>query len=376
MFQFNFNLEQNFDEKEPIEAKKYKNDDLSDDIDLDKTVGVFNYEDLIKARNEKTVSFKNINLTKECELELVDSCKVILDQNDELSRINETHDVVPGKYEGGLKVWELSIDLAKFIYNSLNFTEKNLQNLGFANSVIKDLKEIGDFFQYFLKEEENKELRILELGCGHALPVLTILKMIDKLLESDKLSIHIYLQDFNEQITRDISLENIKNLVDKSVLLKKLKLEIKFVHGDWQTIYLKKSLPNSYFDLILTSETIYNSANYKHLLNLFQFCLRNNDELIKLSENTQKNSRARSMVLLSAKTYYFGCGGNILEFINETKSSNYSFEASQNLLYDDLINENLILVAQEDEQQEKHILSHKDTQQISIISKEIIKINR
>ncbi|RNA39053.1 histidine methyltransferase 1 -like protein [Brachionus plicatilis] len=317
MFKFNFQLEQNSDQTDLIEDCKQKqtSDIQSNEIDHNQIVGVVSYEDLIKKRSKKSVLFKNLILSNKCQIELMDSSKVILDQNDEISRINETHDVVPGKYEGGLKVWELSIDLAKFIYSSVNFSEVNLKKLGFSPSALEDL-------------EGEKELRVLELGCGHALPVLAILKLIEEKLESDKLTV-----------------------------------VCQFVHGDWQSLYRNKSLPDSYFDLILTSETIYNSANYKHLLNLFQLCLRN-DELIKLSENALKNSRAQSMVLLSAKTYYFGCGGNILEFLNEAKSSNYSFETSQNLLYDDLINEKLIFIAREDTEQEMQNLGLKDTQQI------------
>jgi len=66
------------------------------------------------------------------------------------------------------------------------------------------------------------------------------------------------------------------------------------ISGDWTDLAKNDCLlPSNYFDLILTSETIYNENNYRSLLNLFTKCL----------------TRPYGLVLLSAKTCYFGCGG-------------------------------------------------------------------
>eukprot|EP00267_Zea_mays_P033895 XP_008668398.1 uncharacterized protein LOC100383278 isoform X1 [Zea mays] len=81
-------------------------------------------------------------------------------------------DLVPGKYEGGLKLWEGSLDLVK----ALN----------------SDIKE--DKFHL-----EGK--RVLELGCGHGLPgIFAGLKGADL----------IHFQDFNAEVLRCLTIPNVK----------------------------------------------------------------------------------------------------------------------------------------------------------------------
>lgn len=172
-----------------------------------------------------------------------------------------------------------------------------------------------------------------------------------------ELEVVIYLQDFNKQIVEDITYENVKQFQrdlnekwSKNGTAQKtspIKLTCKFVYGDWKDLHDSKDiLPGDYFNLILTSETIYNSENYAALLDLFKRCL------VKEKEE--------ALVLLSAKTYYFGCGGrklfdtllfsgdylilskifksllgNLLEFLRLAESSAYKFKASDNLLFND-----------------------------------------
>lgn len=69
----------------------------------------------------------------------------------------------------------------------------------------------------------------------------------------------------------------------------------KFYSGDW-TSY-DRLTPDDKFDLIFTSETIYNPDNYLKLINLFKN---------KLSP--------KGTVYLAAKIYYFGVGGGFREF--------------------------------------------------------------
>lgn len=125
-----------------------------------------------------------------------------------------------------------------------------------------------------------------------------------------ELEVIIYLQDFNRQIVEDITYENVMQFQrdlnekwSKNDTVQKtspIKLTCQFVYGDWKDLYDSKDfiLPGDYFNLILTSETIYNSENYAALLRLFKKCL------VKEKEE--------ALVLLSAKTYYFGCGGRKL----------------------------------------------------------------
>lgn len=118
-----------------------------------------------------------------------------------------------------------------------------------------------------------------------------------------KLKIIVHLQDFNKQIVEDITFENVKKFMEQikekwaQISLEEMPFEIipELVYGDWKDLHDKDTLPKDFYNLILSSETIYNSENYRSLLDLFKKCL------------VKKENEA--LVLLSSKTYYFGCGG-------------------------------------------------------------------
>lgn len=78
-------------------------------------------------------------------LKLIQKPKV---QDSELINITKSKDIVTGKYEGGLKVWECSLDLSTFICENISLFSTN-------NGV------------------NNK---VLELGCGYGIPGLILLK--------------------------------------------------------------------------------------------------------------------------------------------------------------------------------------------------------
>lgn len=69
-----------------------------------------------------------------------------------------------------------------------------------------------------------------------------------------------------------------------------------FYSGDWDS-FKDLTLSDDKYDIILTSETIYNPDNYVKLLNLFKARLHSDGK-----------------VYLSAKSYYFGVSGNVLDF--------------------------------------------------------------
>lgn len=70
----------------------------------------------------------------------------------------------------------------------------------------------------------------------------------------------------------------------------------KFYSGDW--VSFNKKLDNSeLFDIILTSETIYNPANYNKLIELF---------IQRLTVD--------GIAYVAAKTHYFGVGGGMRQF--------------------------------------------------------------
>lgn len=70
----------------------------------------------------------------------------------------------------------------------------------------------------------------------------------------------------------------------------------KFYAGDWSK-FVEGTKNDDQYDLILTSETIYNAENYRKLLDIFKMKLKGD-----------------GMALVAAKTYYFGVGGGCRDF--------------------------------------------------------------
>lgn len=75
-----------------------------------------------------------------------------------------------------------------------------------------------------------------------------------------------------------------------------MKERCRFYSGDWLN-YLLKTSDGEKFDVILTSETIYNVQNY--------------DKIIKVLKTKMKPS---GVCYLAAKQHYFGVGGSLREF--------------------------------------------------------------
>jgi hypothetical protein len=341
-------------EIEELHSKEPKKYIVFKQLFLNKDLSVYESEDENDQEEENTdetetdkpstsSSAKLKDLEKYAFVNYVDSYQ--LETNDEeLDAINKTHDLVPGKYEGGLKVWELSIDLARLIYN-VNFYDMSLlSKKSVLTDVINELSWLKSFFRDSLNDSHT--FSIFEIGCGHALPTLSVVKLIEDLLsaesESQSPKIVVYLQDFNEKIVKNVTFENARKFLETSKL--KDRIEFKFVYGDWKQIIQNNLVPSNFFNLILTSETIYNSANYKSLLKMFQKCLKkvvNDTKIAETVENINKKPKLESsnngIVLLSAKTYYFGCGGNLLEFSKLAKSSTFSFKTTPNLLIDSVV---------------------------------------
>jgi predicted nicotinamide N-methyase len=176
-------------------------------------------------------------------------------------------DLVPGVYEGGLKLWEGSIDLVKAL-------EKETQtgNLTFSGK------------------------RVLELGCGHALPgIYACLKGADA----------VHFQDFNAEVLRCLTIPNLNaNLSEKS---SPGDSEVRFFAGEWSEVHQLLPLVNDGeadekggYDIVLMAETIYSISAQKSLYELIKRCLANPD----------------GAVYMAAKKYYFGVGGGTRQFLS------------------------------------------------------------
>lgn len=82
-----------------------------------------------------------------------------------------------------------------------------------------------------------------------------------------------------------------------------------FYSGDWDS-FKDLTAEDDKYDIIMTSETIYNPENYLKLLNFFKSRLS-----------------PEGKVFLSAKSYYFGVSGNVLDFCKLLESDKtFDFE--------------------------------------------------
>ncbi|CAN6210503.1 unnamed protein product [Urochloa humidicola] len=186
-------------------------------------------------------------------------------------------DLVPGKYEGGLKLWEGSLDLMKAL-----------------NSDIKEGRLLL----------EGK--RVLELGCGHGLPgIFAGLKGAGL----------IHFQDFNAEVLKCLTIPNVKvNLFKESPEGTCGSRIVGFFAGDWSEMDklllcgdaekdkttsgdTEDKTYNGY-DVILMAETVYALSSLPNLYKLIKKCLH-----------------PGGVVYMAGKKHYFGVGGGTRQFV-------------------------------------------------------------
>ncbi|XP_017752231.1 PREDICTED: histidine protein methyltransferase 1 homolog [Eufriesea mexicana] len=169
----------------------------------------------------------------DCKLKLIKSEKALQDlQKQNCTNIIEAElqhsDLIPAKYEGGLKIWECSYDLGQYIFeNNIDFQDKF----------------------------------VLDLGCGTGIIGLIALR---------KNSI-VHFQDYNVEVIKSVTIPNVLlNFDNRENVLKRCQ----FFCGDWESFTKLYNSNNENespkYDLIFTSETIYNPDNHKKLYEVFK----------------------------------------------------------------------------------------------------------
>lgn len=251
-----------------------------------------------------------------------------------LQFLDAPSDLVPGVYEGGLKTWECSIDLAAYLDE--------------------------------LKLTYNGK-RILELGCGTAIPSLYILRSLFSSSQQSEApsETNIHLQDYNRSVLELITFPNVllawylspaslsyrESAADPlppvepaqpnelpitpslteafrtSLLL--LNIKIRFFYGSWDSFDLSRA--NGKYDVVLTSETIYRTDSLGSLVQLLSDACAEDDSLAKMTEAKlslapSQNGSPTSLCLVAAKVLYFGVGGGVSDFIHAVEDPDiYSY---------------------------------------------------
>lgn len=105
-----------------------------------------------------TIPFSTITINS-----MVQFKKVINESN-----LDNELDIISGKYEGGLKIWECSYDLTNYLLSQVDF-------------------------------EVNRKDAI-EIGCGHGFPGISALKLGFE---------HVIFSDLNDEVLREVTWKNI-----------------------------------------------------------------------------------------------------------------------------------------------------------------------
>lgn len=188
--------------------------------------------------------------------------------------LNQNSDLITGVYEGGLKIWECTYDLLEYIDDEgETFTGK----------------------------------RVLDLGCGAGLLGILALK---------RGAIKVDFQDYNSTVIEQLTVPNVfLNCEDddeteeqnssppskRKALNASQKLldRCGFFSGDWNSFLtlMQNKTSSPKYDIIFTSETIYNTDYYSSLHSVFCGLLAED-----------------GIVYLATKSHYFGVGGGLLLF--------------------------------------------------------------
>lgn len=111
---------------------------------------------------------------------------------------------------------------------------------------------------------------------------------------------------------------NCKDTLTDDEKIEQLSAECRFYAGDWSHFTeLTKNLEK--YDLILTSETIYNINNQQKLL-----------------DTLKERLKASGIVLVAAKSHYFGVGGGLEQFVDKINTEQFFkstevWQAAENL---------------------------------------------
>ena len=192
-----------------------------------------------------------------------------------------TSDVIPHLYEGGFKVWDCAIDLLRFL-------SSHPLSLSPSPTSRSCLSPVPSPFV------------TLELGCGVGLPSLYLLLTYP--------AVHCTLQDLNREVLTHSTMPTFRlNLTPTPTPSSSspspshpLLTRCRFLSGDWSSPSLLPLLFPRCYQLILTSDTLYNPTSIPPLLHLIAHSLS-----------------PTGRVLVGSQRFYFGVGGGSGELMRQ-----------------------------------------------------------
>ena len=187
-------------------------------------------------------------------------------------------DLVPGVYEGGYKLWEGSVDLARYLHARESGAEAEAGGADAGGAIGGALRSA----------------RVLELGCGHALPAL---------VAAHHGASALTLQDFNPEVLVGVTAPAIEA---NSQIFSSVDAAVRYVAGSWESAVLSmrggegapaEVLHREGYDLVLGAELWYNEATMDTLATTIAGVLA-------------RDGARPAEALIAGKSHYFGVGGS------------------------------------------------------------------
>ncbi|KAG9253519.1 uncharacterized protein F5Z01DRAFT_657412 [Emericellopsis atlantica] len=221
-----------------------------------------------------------------------------------------SHDVKTGVYEGGFKSWESSLDLVKVLASGNH-----------------------------LSSDDATPVRIIELGCGTALPSLAMFQWSLASTAETQRRISFVIADYNPTVLQLVTLPNFvlswaltqqattPALQDAfaedgelelspevinafQAFLTSRGISLSFLSGGWSEqfvdlVYGQAPQTEASSTLVLGAETIYSPS----ALQAFA------ETTLSLLERERAAGTAKAVALVGAKQHYFGVGGSLEDFV-------------------------------------------------------------
>ena len=198
----------------------------------------------------------------------------------------KTHDILPGVYEGGFKLWSCAGDLVRY------------------------LREADVSF-------EGKT--VMEAGCGHGVPAIHALQSKAGL---------VVLQDYNVEVLKLLTVPNV--LMNTKMDVQILTGSTAFWAGDWRKLAEEEACAaqKASFDVILSTDTLYTRAAIRSLLVFLKAFMAYPNGVTyvgsktvcvfsPLSQQPPPPPTPAFPIHLPAPQAYFGCGGGVVELHEE-----------------------------------------------------------